>query len=51
MTAYSLLRGFALTERVHTLDAVRTLETAPVLRTVKRTGALPPLSYGRPAPI
>ncbi|NJP89318.1 AsnC family transcriptional regulator [Nonomuraea sp. FMUSA5-5] len=38
-----------LTERVSALDAVQTLETAPVLRTMKRTGALPPLSYGRPA--
>ncbi|MFC5826961.1 Lrp/AsnC family transcriptional regulator [Nonomuraea insulae] len=38
-----------LTERVSTLDAVQTLETAPVLRTMKRTGALPPLTYGRPA--
>ncbi|MFF4616336.1 Lrp/AsnC family transcriptional regulator [Nonomuraea jabiensis] len=38
-----------LTERVSALDAVQTLETAPVLRTVKRTGALPPQAYGRPA--
>ncbi|MFI6734038.1 Lrp/AsnC family transcriptional regulator [Nonomuraea sp. NPDC050451] len=36
-----------LTERVSALDAVQTLETAPVLRTVKRTGALPPQAYGR----
>ncbi|MFI7126913.1 Lrp/AsnC family transcriptional regulator [Nonomuraea sp. NPDC050153] len=38
-----------LTERVSALDAVQTLETAPVLRTMKRTSALPPQAYGRPA--
>ncbi|MEV0619429.1 AsnC family transcriptional regulator [Nonomuraea sp. NPDC050404] len=38
-----------LTERVSALDAVQRLETAPVMRTMKRTGSLPPLSYARPA--
>ncbi|MEV4107536.1 Lrp/AsnC family transcriptional regulator [Nonomuraea sp. NPDC049695] len=38
-----------LTERVSALDAVQTLETAPVLRTMKRTGVLPPRAYVRPA--
>jgi DNA-binding Lrp family transcriptional regulator len=38
-----------LTERVSALDAIQTLETAPVLRTMKRTGALPQQAYGRPA--
>jgi DNA-binding Lrp family transcriptional regulator len=32
-----------LTEHLATLDAVRTLETAPLIRTVKRTGSLLPL--------
>ncbi|XVQ85254.1 Lrp/AsnC family transcriptional regulator [Microbispora siamensis] len=31
-----------LTERVTTLDGVREVETAPVIRTVKRAGALLP---------
>jgi DNA-binding Lrp family transcriptional regulator len=33
-----------LTERIASLDAVRTLETAPVIRTLKRAGALLPVS-------
>lgn len=37
-TSHDLYRY--LTERVGSLDAVHTLETAPVLRTVKRTGTL-----------
>ncbi|MET7903680.1 Lrp/AsnC ligand binding domain-containing protein [Streptomyces sp. NPDC005355] len=28
-----------LTERIASLDAIRTMETAPVIRTVKRAGA------------
>ncbi|MET0235203.1 MAG: hypothetical protein ABW224_11235 [Kibdelosporangium sp.] len=32
-----------LTERVSALDAVGTLETAPVIRTVKRAGAALPV--------
>ncbi len=32
-----------LTERIASLDAIHTLETAPVLRTVKRAGSLLPL--------
>ncbi|MGG2465026.1 Lrp/AsnC family transcriptional regulator [Streptomyces sp. RGM 3693] len=32
-----------LTERIASLDAIRTMETAPVIRTVKRAGALLPL--------
>jgi DNA-binding Lrp family transcriptional regulator len=33
-----------LTERIGALDAVNTLETAPVIRTVKRAGAMLPSS-------
>ncbi|MFB9430599.1 Lrp/AsnC family transcriptional regulator [Streptoalloteichus tenebrarius] len=36
-----------LSERVGALDAVTTLESAPVTRTVKRMGVLPPLSLDR----
>ncbi|MFD8378545.1 Lrp/AsnC family transcriptional regulator [Streptomyces sp. NPDC059679] len=32
-----------LTERIASLDAIRSLETAPVIRTVKRAGALLPI--------
>ncbi|MDL4776734.1 Lrp/AsnC family transcriptional regulator [Actinomadura xylanilytica] len=32
-----------LTERIASLDAIRSIETAPVIRTVKRAGALLPL--------
>lgn len=32
-----------LTERIASLDAIHTIETAPVIRTVKRAGALLPL--------
>ncbi|MFI9589165.1 Lrp/AsnC ligand binding domain-containing protein [Nonomuraea sp. NPDC052265] len=38
-----------LTERVGALEAVLSMETAPVLRTMKRTGALPPQAYAGPA--
>ncbi|KNB54228.1 Lrp/AsnC family transcriptional regulator [Streptomyces caatingaensis] len=37
-----------LTERVAALDAIRSMETAPVIRTVKRAGALLPGASGRP---
>ncbi|MET7761541.1 Lrp/AsnC ligand binding domain-containing protein [Streptomyces sp. NPDC005393] len=33
----------SLTERIASLDAIRTMETAPVIRTVKRAGAPLPL--------
>ncbi|ANP54847.1 DNA-binding Lrp family transcriptional regulator [Streptomyces griseochromogenes] len=36
-----------LTERVASLDAIHTMETAPVIRTVKRSGALLPLERRR----
>jgi hypothetical protein len=32
-----------LTERVSILDAISTMETAPVIRTVKRAGAVLPV--------
>jgi len=32
-----------LTERIASLDAIHTIETAPVIRTVKRAGALLPI--------
>ncbi|MFJ1651401.1 hypothetical protein ACIOC2_08230 [Streptomyces sp. NPDC088337] len=51
LTAHALcpdpaaLHGY-LTERLDTLQALRTLETAPVLRTLKMAGPLP--ATGKP---